>query len=169
MINVLICGPSFATIANVIQYRRLAALVVGIWLGAGVFADIAVTQNFATVDRFLATRTGDMNRPAERLFLRRNAGEENNFLFANWELAELGIGAALLLVVFRGGRVLMGLTVAMLAIVCVQHFYLSPEITELGRQEPVTAHFWMLHGIYSGIEILKLGLGAVLALVTQRG
>jgi hypothetical protein len=57
----------------------------------------------------------------------------------------------------------------MLASVAAQHFFLTPEITELGRHEPVTAHFWMLHGIYSGIEILKLALGAVLALVLQRG
>ena len=42
-----------ATIANVIQYRRLCALLLGAWLGAGILADVAVTQNFQAVDRFL--------------------------------------------------------------------------------------------------------------------
>ena len=152
-----------------IQYRRIAALVIGIWLGAGVFADIAVTQNFTTVDRFLATRTADTARASERVLLRRNAGEENNFLFANWEITELFIGATLILLVRRTGNLMPALAAAMLAIVAVQHFWLSPEITELGRQDPVTARFWTLHGIYSGIEILKLAIGAGLALVTQRG
>ena len=152
-----------------IQYRSLAALVVGIWLGAGVFADIAVTQNFTTVDRFLATRTDDAARASERVLLRRNAGEENNFIFANWERAELVAGLALLIIVLRTGKLMPSLTIAMLCIVAVQHFWLSPEITELGRQDPVTPRFWTLHGIYSGSEILKLALGAGLALVTQRG
>jgi hypothetical protein len=153
----------------VFQHRRIATLVIGIWLGAGVFADIAVTQNFTTVDRFLATRPADPDRAAERVLLRRNAGEENNFLFANWELTELVLGVGLLIIAARTGRLPATLTVSMLAIVAAQHFFLTPEITELGRHEPVTAHFWMLHGIYSGIEILKLALGAVLALVLQRG
>ena len=39
---------------KVIQYRRIAAILLGVWLGAGIFADLAVTQNFQTVDRFLA-------------------------------------------------------------------------------------------------------------------
>jgi hypothetical protein len=154
---------------NVIQYRRVAALVIGFWLGAGVLADLAVTQNFTAVDRFLSTRTDDGTRASERILLRRNAGEENNFIFSNWERAEIALGLALLLIVLRTGRLMPGLTIAMLAIVTVQHFWLSPEITDLGRQDPVTPYFWTLHGIYSGIEILKLALGAGLALVTQRG
>ena len=142
---------------------------MGFWLGAGVFADLAVTQNFTTVDRFLATRTDDTARASERILLRRNAGEENNFIFANWERAELVIGLALLLIVLRSGKLMPGLIIAMLAIVAVQHFWLSPQITELGRQDPVTPYFWTLHGIYSGIEILKLAIGACVAWVTQRG
>lgn len=152
-----------------ISSRRIATFTIGLWLGAGVFADLAVTQNFATVDRFLATRPSDANRAAERVLMRRNAGEENNFLFANWELTELAIGGLMLLLVLRSGRLPTGLTVAMLAIVAAQHFALSPEITELGRQEPVTPRFRMLHGIYSGVELLKLAVGAVLAVVLQRG
>jgi len=165
----------------VIQYRRVGALLLGVWLGAGVFADIAVTQNFATVDRFLAapgnilsaTELTKIGRDRERVLLRRNAGEENNFIFENWERAEFFIGSALLFVLAFGGRpdkLMLGLTAAMLIVVAVQHFYLSPQVTDLGRRiadlppkHPLNATFWMFHGIYSGVEIVKLLIGAGLA------
>ncbi|HVW86313.1 MAG TPA: hypothetical protein VHB50_16615 [Bryobacteraceae bacterium] len=165
-----------------IQYRRLAALLLGTWLGAGIFADIAVTQNFQTVDRFLATpgsatTTVELNqigRARERVILRRNAGEENNFLFENWEWAELILGGALTAVLLFGERPnkwMLAAAGAMFLIVAVQRFWLTPEVTDLGRQiadlspkDPLNAKFWTLHGIYSGIEILKLVIGAALAI-----
>ena len=49
-----------------------------------------------------------------------------------------------------------------LAIVSVARFYLTPEITRLGRL-PIDAHFWMLHGISSGLELFKLALGLIAA------
>jgi hypothetical protein len=54
------------------------------------------------------------------------------------------------------------MTGGMLAIVAVDRFYLTPEITRLGRL-PVDAHFWMLHGISSGLELLKLAMGLIAA------
>ena len=164
-----------------IQYRRLAAIVLGAWLGAGVFADFAVVQNFQTVDRFLAdpgnvlaaTELGKIGRDRERVLLRRNAGEENNFIFANWERAELVTGIALLALLAFGGqpdKPMLALVLALLAIVASQHFFFSPRITDLGRRiadlppkDPLNTTFWTYHGIYSGVEILKLLVGAVLA------
>lgn len=172
--------------SNVAEYRRLAALILGTWLGAGVFADIAVTQNFQTVDRFLAVpgtpRTAQeiaqTGRPLTRELLRRNAGEENNFLFDRWEMAELGIGAGLVVVLVLAGPgsgVAAAATGLMLAIVGVQHFYLSPEVAALGRRiadlpttDPLNATFWKLHGIYSGSEILKLVIGFAAAISLVR-
>jgi hypothetical protein len=165
----------------VIQYRRLAAFVLGAWLGAGIFADVAVTQNFQTVDRFLAepgsisttVELGKLGRARLRPILRRNAGEENNVIFENWERAEILVASALLLLLLFGPRPqkLMLITAAtMLVIVLAQHFYLSPETASLGRQladlppdDPLTKKFWTFHGIYSGSEILKLLVGFVLA------
>jgi hypothetical protein len=166
---------------NVIQYRRLAAILVGVWLGAGTFADLAVTQNFQTVDRFLAApgsigTSVELNRAGRdhaRLILRRNAGEENNFIFQNWERAEIIIGIALLAMLFFGGRpqkLMLAAALSMLLIVAVQHFFLSPEVTDMGRKladlpddAALTKRFWMFHGIYSGSEILKLLVGFALA------
>jgi hypothetical protein len=173
----------------VIQYRRLAALLLGAWLGAGVLVDIAVTQNFQTVDRFLAkpgaVQTAvDLNhigRAKAREILRRNAGEENNFLFEQWEWTELLLIPGLFCLLFFGGRpqkIMLAGTGALELIVCVQRFWLSPTVAEMGRKladlgpkDPLNATFWQFHGAYSGIEILKLLIGLAMAarLAVRRG
>jgi hypothetical protein len=173
--------------SNVIQYRRIAAIVLGGWLGAGTFADFAVTQNFQTVDRFLASPGSNViamelekiGADRERPILRRNAGEENGFLFRGWETAELAIGAAVIGLLLVGGKrsgLVLSPAVLMLLIVVAQRFYLSPEVTDLGRRiadlsaaDPrgpqLNSQFWTAHGIYSGLEIFKLLLGAFLAVL----
>jgi hypothetical protein len=165
----------------VTQIQRLAVLVVGLWLGAGILADIAVTRNFNTVERFLAnpgsastaSEIDAIGRDREREILRRNAAEENNGIFHDWERAELVVGAALIaLLALERARVIdLAIAGGMIAIVAVQALALSPRIAALGRLipsvpagDPVVAHFWTMHGIYSGSEILKLLLGFALSL-----
>ena len=161
--------------------------MLGGWLGAAAFADFAVTQNFSTVDRFLqspgsnatALELQKIGMDRERPILRRNAGEENGFLFEDWETAELGVAVVLILLLLVGGKrsnAMLALAGLMLMIVAGQRFYLSPDITDLGRQlaertasdplnAPLTARFWTAHGIYSGAEIAKLLLGFALAVL----
>ncbi len=161
--------------------------MLGGWLGAATFADVAVTQNFQTVDRFLrspgsnvtALELQQIGADRERPILRRNAGEENGFLFEGWETAELGIGAVVIGLLLAGGKrsgLVLSPAVLMLLIVAAQRFYLSPEVTGLGRRiadlsaaDPsgpqLNSRFWTAHGLYSGLEILKLLLGAFLAVV----
>jgi hypothetical protein len=158
----------------VIQYRRLSALLLGAWLGASIFADVAVTQNFQTVDRFLsapvdAATSVDLNaigRDRERAILRRNAAEENNWIFTNWERAEFFLGLTLLMLFLFGERpqkLLLAGSILLIALVAVEHFLLTPRIVELGRivdrlpsSDPRYKTFWMLHGLYSGADILKM-------------
>ncbi|MGA2715188.1 MAG: hypothetical protein ABSG41_18970 [Bryobacteraceae bacterium] len=157
-----------------IQYRRLAALLLGAWLGASVLTDVAVKQNFQTVDRFLqqpgsvsaSAALSAIGRDRERAILRRNAGEENNWIFMNWERVELALGGLLFLILLFGERpqrLLLALCAAMLLIVAAEHFLLTPPIVDLGRRvddlpatDPDTRKFWMLHGTYSGLDILKM-------------
>jgi hypothetical protein len=165
----------------VTQIQRLAVLVLGLWLGAGIFADIAVTRNFNTIERFLASpgnastasEIDAIGREREREILRRNAAEENNGIFHDWERAEFAIGAALIALLALERAAIVDLTIAggMIAIVAVQAFALSPRIAALGRLilsmpsgDPAVAHFWTMHGIYSGSEILKLVFGFALSL-----
>ena len=171
-----------------IQYRRIPAILLGIWLGAGILADVAVTQNFQTVDRFLADpgntatsiRLAEIGRARERVILRRNAGEENNWIFENWERVEIFVGAGLFLLLAFGERphkLTLGLAAAMLVIVAAEHFLLTPQIIDLGRRiddlppaDPATKKFWMLHGFYSGLDILKLlaGFGMAARIIVKR-
>ena len=164
----------FATIALVIQHRRVAALLLGTWLGASILTDIAVTRNFQTVDRFLdapgnagaSILIHNFGRDSVRAVLRRNAAEENNWIFTDWERAELVLGSGLFLLLIFSGRVrkmLIAMSIGMTVIVAIQHFVLTPHVIELGRivdnlprSDPQAALFWAFHGAYSGLELLKL-------------
>lgn len=166
-----------ATIADVVQYRRFTAFLMGIWLGASILADVAVTQNFQTVDRFLdkpgdvatSVELNQIGRERERALLRRNAAEENAWIFINWERAEIALGLLVAMVLLFGdnpGKLPVSICLAMLLIVAVQHFYLTPQIVDFGRTvdnlpvtDPQSRRFWMLHGIYTSLELVKLALG----------
>lgn len=170
-----------------IQYRRLTALLLGVWLGASILADVAVTQNFQAVDRFLAS-PGDaatsqqlnaVGRDRERQILRRNAAEENNWIFTNWERAEFFIGGALFLLFLFGDRpqkLLLGASIGLIVLLGAEHFLLTPRIVDLGRivdglskTDDRYKTFWMLHGFYSGADILKmLIIAGIAARVTIR-
>jgi hypothetical protein len=178
-----------ATIAKVIQYRRLSALLLGAWLGASLITDIAVSRNFQTVDRFLdepgsakmSTWINEIGRARARVILRRNAGEENNWIFRNWERLEFAIGGILFLLLLFGDRppdkIALAVSLLLLAIVAAEHILLTPRITGLGRivddlpaTDPEYKKFWLLHGFYSGLDILKMliGLGLAVRLLIRR-
>jgi hypothetical protein len=181
-LQVFCCEAASATIAKVIQYRRLSALLLGAWLGASILTDLAVTQNFQTVDRFLdapgsaraSIQLNEIGRARARLVLRRNAAEENNRIFLNWERLEFVIGGALFLLLLFGDRPphksLLSVSLLMLGIVAAQHFLVTPQITGLGRlvddlpaTDPEYKKFWLLHGLYSVLGILKMLIGFGLA------
>lgn len=164
-----------------IQFRRIAALILGLWLGAAVFADFAVTQNFKNVEGFLSdpgavSTSIEMNRIGrwkERIIIRRYVAELNNDLFESWEWMELLLGAVLFASLFFGERPqkwMLAVPLGMLLIVVAQRFYLTPQVNEMGRKladlsakDPLNKTFWTFHGIYSGAEIVKLLLGVSLA------
>jgi hypothetical protein len=160
------------------QFHRLAAFIIGIWLGVSVFMDFVATQNFKTVSRVLnsvnlsavetAKKVG--NPDAARQLLRYFAGEANRYLFEQWEWAELLLGLALLLVLLFGRtyqKLAMALCIAMMCLVAAQRFKLTPAITELGRalefSDSASKRFAVYHAAYGFVELTKLTLGLVLA------
>jgi hypothetical protein len=160
----------------VTRYRGLSILLLGAWLGAGIFTDLAVTQNFRAVDRFLESSQPDsVGRAQERILLRENAAEENNWIFQNWERLESAISGVLLLLLLVGGKPgksTLALALTLPAIVAAEHFLLTPRIIDLGRivgdlpvTDPAARTFWMLHGLYGGLDILKILVGLGLAAV----
>src|ERR1700739_821445 len=127
------------------QFHRLASLILGIWLGAGVLMDFVATQNFRTVSvvmgsldvRAVETARKVSDPDALRLLLRYFAGESNRYLFEQWEWAEMLIGLALLVVLLfcrPYQKFALSLCLLMIAVVLVQRFKLTPMITRLGRE-----------------------------------
>jgi hypothetical protein len=144
--------------------------------------DVTAIGNFHSVDRYLADPgvpsaelIHNFGRDNTRILLRRAAGESNAWLFEQWEWVQLGVGLGLLLVLLFGNRppkLLLGICLLMMAIVVVQRFFLSPVIASLGRlidflpADPGIADrkkFWAYHGFYSTMELIKIGLGLVIA------
>jgi len=144
--------------------------------------DLIAVQNFRSVDRFLGdpgiTTIQDVHtlgKAETRVLLRHLAGEQNRFYFEQWEWVELGLGLCLLLILVFGNKppkVPILLCLAMLGIVLAQRVALTPQIGKLGRvldfvatppTNEQTKTFWMLHGIYSGVELLKIGVGIAIA------
>jgi hypothetical protein len=161
------------------HFRRLAALLLGAWLGGSVFMDMVATQNFRSVDRLLAAPPAQVaeriqalgGHDAARVFLRYQVSEQNRWYFQTWERVQVALGAVLFLVLLFGAvpnRVTLLITLLMLAMVLLMHFFLTPEITRLGRAADFApaadrTRFWTFHGMYSAGELIKLGLGIVLA------
>ena len=87
--------------------RRIACLLLGAWLGVGLFLAFAATQNFRTVDAILqaesspvAPAIGRLGTDQARVLLRYVAGEQNGGYFYAWELFEIGISILLAAVLF---------------------------------------------------------------------
>jgi len=167
--------------------RRVISLVLGAWLGCGVLVALVATGNFRAVDRLVAAPHGQaraqiatLGQEGARLLLRHQAAETNRTLFETWELAQLPLGVLLLSLLLFGtheSRFALLPAALMLAIVLAQHFALTPRIVEIGRlldfapdpQAPLRAQFRVLHGGYSGLEVLKwvMGLGLAAHLVRR--
>jgi hypothetical protein len=161
---------------------RIAALLLGAWLGGCVFMDVVATQNFRSVDRMLAAPAAQMREriqalgghDAARALLRYQASEQNRQYFSTWESVQVGLGLLLILVLIVAGRrdrVTLWLAALMLGVVLLMHFLLTPTITRLGRAmdfAPVgrpsgeSTRFWIFHGVYSAVELIKLGWGIAL-------
>jgi hypothetical protein len=170
------------------HFRRFSTFLLGAWLAGSLFMAMVATQNFRAVDRLLANPSpaaaqeiGRLGRESARALLRYQVSEQNRWYFQTWELMELALGLTLLLVlVFGSLETLFSLmlALAMLLIVVAQHFFLTPEIVALGRLidfRPASQHvgrFWVMHGAYSGLEVLKwlvaLLLGGKLVIGTPR-
>jgi hypothetical protein len=113
-------------------------------------------------------------RDAARALLRYQASEQNRQYFSTWESVQVGLGLLLILVLIVAGRrdrVTLWLAALMLGVVLLMHFLLTPTITRLGRAmdfAPVgrpsgeSTRFWIFHGVYSAVELIKLGWGIAL-------
>jgi len=163
--------------------KRLATLLLGAWLGAGLFMSWVAASNFDSVDSVIKSSAGRMQFEVKeigserlRMILRHHSGEQNRHYFSQWEWIQLLLGAilaVLLLFETNANRVIMAMSLLMLAITAIQHFTITPQIIEIGRSidfsssedmVPERQVFWNYHRAYSVLEVLKLGAGFVLSL-----
>ncbi len=164
------------------HFRRFACFLLGLLIAGSGFMDVVAIHNFRGVDRYLAaprlpaaTQIHDMGRDNVRLLLRRFAGEQNRWYFEQWEWTETALSLSILLVILLAltpSRLTLFLALAILAITLGDRFGFTPQISRLGRvledMQAATAPaertlFWTLHGLYSGLEMLKLALAMWLA------
>jgi hypothetical protein len=163
------------------HHSRIAAFLLGCWLLGSLFLTFVATWNFHTVDAVLTSpppeaakmiqTLGDQNARQLLCYL---AGEENRGFFEVWEPAQAVFGTALVGFLLFGieKRLLAGLAGAMLILTLFQQFKITPELSWMGRsidfvpsavESQVRDQFWKLHGIYSGIEVVKMLLAVAIA------
>jgi len=123
----------------------------------------------ATADPALEPEGSQPGAEQLRAWLRRRGGEANRELFGWWELAQIALGAAALLVAAfateRSRLLLIGLGSA-LFLVLFMHLVLSPKLAELAgimyeetsRAVAARQFFGRLHAGYAVCEAVKLAL-----------
>lgn len=163
---------------------RGAYILMGAWLALTPFMWFAATRTFRSVDRVLETNdpdfqaaikpihsqsSGDSIRPV----LRHLASEINRSLFAGYSAAQIALGMAVVLLLFRSSprdKIAVALTSAMLALVLLLAGFVQPQIVALGRQidfgsppADVVHRFWTFHVMFTVLDSVKLilGLGVV--------
>ena len=138
-------------------------------------------ETFRSVDRLLAApgpvvaiQIKALGPGGARALLRYQAAEQNRSFFETWEFLELILGIGFFSFLLFGsneGKFSLLLLLIMFLIVAVQRFFMTPELSSLGRTfDFIPAdvpsvernRFWMLLSMYTGSEVLKFGLGLVL-------
>jgi len=160
--------------------RRFACFLLGLWLAGGVFAMWVTAENLRRVDHLLvqpspaaAVWMKALGPGAARLLLRYEAAELNRAAIEIWEIAQLILGAGFFFFLLFGtseDKFSLLLVLLALAVVLLQCFWLTPELTSLGRtldfipDVPSAAQnqFRVLDGAYSVMEVVKWVLLAVL-------
>ena len=142
-----------------------------------------VSQNMQNVDSILNNPPGpvakdieDLGSDITKMLLRFQASEVNRFLGDVWGVLQLGLGAAFLIsavLTSHRSRFLMIVSSAMILLVVLQMFWISPIMTQLGRSFdflPLTAalkdreNYQSYRVWYVVFEFLKLLFGLALAI-----
>lgn len=139
------------------------------------------TQNFRGVERLLdapsekaSPSIESLGREEARFLLRYQVSELNRFYFNTWERVQLALGGILTLLAWRWPwrKRAVAIPAILLLIVAGAHWFLTPEITRIGRlmdfapnarETALGQRFWHYHQIYSTLEVLKFVLGICLA------
>jgi hypothetical protein len=158
--------------------RRLATLLLGIWICLSVSMSVVATQNFMGVDRMLSAPDPEAQKTISKLasgqarqLLRYQIGELNAYYFEVYGWAQMSIAllmGILLLFATNGHRLTTILSGVLVMLVVFQHFFLAREIIFLGQNLAYhtdgmqESRFHEFHSAFGTIEVVK---GALLLLI----
>jgi hypothetical protein len=165
---------------------KLGLLLLGAWVGVLAGSWVMATLNLRAADRVLgpggrpevSEKLAGVAPPDRRAALRHLGAELNRWMFHSWAVVQLGLGAALLALLWPGGglaRLLSGLA---LALVLAQAGVLGP-LARRGRAldfaprplRPEDARpFGLLHAAFLGADVLKASalVGTAVLLVRRQ-
>jgi hypothetical protein len=162
--------------------RRLAAIILGAWLGGSLLMLAIPARNLAAVDEMLrapspkaAQFLGKVDEANVRPLLTHHAYLVNRWMSRLWEQVQIGLGLALLLCLYigiDGKRYTLVLCLLMLAAVAFLRLFLTPEMQKLAEaadfaipSQPSVARdrLWSLRSGYLVTDNIKLALGILLA------
>lgn len=155
----------------------ILCFLLGAWCAATLFMWQTAIRSFAVAERVqhseeagLQAAVDGLSDESLRRVLRYQASEVNRLFFRGWGWVQLPIAVAVCFLAWRspGGRFVAYATGLMLAITVVLTAYAVPETIRLGRLmdfagqdelPEVRSMFWTLHHSYTGLDMLKFGLG----------
>jgi len=170
----------------------ILGFLLGLWLGGSIIVGAVAAFNFGGFDEMfqrnpnLAAHAGfsvsdEAAKKASLLWV--HASELNRVFFERWNRTQLVLGTVTVLLALRirAGRTVTALLLSTLVLVALLHLLAEPRIVELGRQLDFAprvpspaglAEFQQLHGIYFGMEALRLlllGIATAMILVRKPG
>jgi hypothetical protein len=160
---------------------------MGAWLAGSICSSVVASENFYTIDRLLAERANPafastvdrLGAPQARDLLRYLSSELNRLYFRLWNVAQIVLGATMMVLIAGSARTDAIATrarsgvIAMLGIVVLMIVWLTPAIVSLGRSldfvprdpaPPGMQRFWILHATYTSLEMIKLVMGLVVTI-----
>ena len=167
----------------------MALVLLGAWLAMTICMWFAATRTFGTARQVLegsnpqfAETTKPLSPEQTHLALRHLASEINRTYFRAYGWAQLALGVALLILLAREiprDSTALSIVGAMVVVVVALTFYVTPEVTALGRRidfvprdpaPPELSRFRTLHAAFSVLDGAKLlaGLGLLVRWIAGR-
>jgi hypothetical protein len=160
---------------------RIAAFLLGAWIGCCIFVDLMVLQNPRLAGSALESATPPavlimqkLGRDETSLLLRYFAEEENRFYFSIWELFQIPTALILGAVLYFAAekRAMPQILCGLMLVLALFQLAIQPEFSYRGREADfppgsqtlgTKARVWALTEVWIGAESAKLLIGALLA------
>jgi len=166
------------------RVRRLACFILGMWLSAGVVVAWLEREDFQTIqdvlsqpDPAVAERVKALGAHETYLLMGHVASEQRQRTIRNWEDIQLVVSIAFfffLLFATREGKLPLAMGLALVGLVLLERFLLTPEVLSLSRIASFghghsatreAAQRVILSATHGGVEIAQWLLGGALAAV----